>query len=154
MAIDPNQGIATTPPPVVQTAPDLTGLLVAQLAPIAQQAAQQAVQDVQARMSAVEATVAAQLPALEAKIGVAAAPAVTSILTNVESDPTTQRIVVCATLAAALAGALIILVAALLGNSQAQHWIAAAPALLGAAVLWISKAGVSLPGTPAPKPSN
>lgn len=119
----------------------------------AQQAAAGVIADVQARLTAVEAT-AQQALQQQAPVVIAdAAQAGTAILHTVETDPTLQRNVVYALVGACIVGALIILVAALLGNGMAQHWIAAAPALLAGAVLWVSKAQLPAASKPTPPPA-
>lgn len=124
-----------------------------QVQSIAQQAAQQAatgiVADLQARLTAVEATaqqaLTQQAPVLIADAGAAGA----TILHTVETDPALQRNVVYALVAACLIGALVILIAALLGNATANRWIGAAPGLVLGAVLWVSKAQLPAASKPA-----
>ncbi len=142
MAMDSAQII---PAQTTSAAPSLTDALLPALTPVVQQAVSQVTNDLQTRLASVEsqltATLTAQAPAAEAHVLVAGS----SVLMDIEHDVVTQRILVCSVVGAALAAALVILVAALLGNHTASSWIAAAPALLGAAVLWISNTSVSLP---------
>ena len=140
MALDPAQL-----PQTASAAPSLTDALMPALTPVVRQAVTQVTSDLQARLASVEsqlaASVAAQAPAAEKQVLVAGS----SLVMDIEHDVVTQRILVCGVVGAALLAALVILVAALAGNHTASTWIAAAPALLGAAVLWISNTSVSLP---------
>jgi hypothetical protein len=158
-------------PPLVPVPVSFTDGLTAMVAPLvaplvqdaATSAATSAVQPVQASVDAKHAEslaaigalqtgmnllvdeIAANKAAIEAAVGRVGA----AVVKNVEEDPWTQRGIVAAFL---LAG-LIILVAALLGNSTANRWIGGVPIALGAAVLWVSNAGMSLPKLPAKHPT-
>jgi len=115
----------------------------------AQQAAAGVVADLQARLTAVEAT-AQQALQQQAPVLIAdAATAGTAVLHTVETDPALQRNVVYGLVAACIIGALVILVAALLGNATANSWIGAAPGLIVGAILWVSKAQLPAASKPA-----
>jgi hypothetical protein len=111
------------------------------LAPLVQEAVASASAALKADIATLQTAVAKNQTAIEDGL----AKAGSKLLTNVEDDPVTQRIVVCAVVAALLLAGLIILVGAMLGNSTAKEWIAGVPIAIGSAVLWISKTGVSLP---------
>ena len=154
-------------PPLVPTDPTsmLTAMVTPLVAPLVQDAATtaatNAVQPVQASVdakhaeslaaisalqsvvSAVEQEVLANKAAIEAAVGRVG----TAVVTRVEEDPQTQRVIVYSVVGAAIAGALIVLVAALLGNSTANHYIASVPAVAAALVLWLSR--TALPTLPA-----
>lgn len=153
-------------PTVPAPAPaDLNSLLLAQLAPVAVQAAEHAVAVVkdattamqvtvdtkhgeslaligglQAVVTGISAEVAANKAAIEAGVGRAGV----AVVNNIEHDPWTQRGIVAALL---LAG-LFVLVGAAMGNATCNRWIAGAPLAFGSAVLWVSNAGLSLPKLP------
>lgn len=139
MSVDSNEVTTTTTvtPVAVPAAPtDLNSLLVAQLAPVAQQAAQSVVAQLSVDLES-------RLTALENQAQGAVTQLLPGLVARVEEDPLVQRVVVFAIVGAALLGALVILVAALNGNSTALRWIGAAPALIVSAALWVSQAGVT-----------
>ena len=156
----------TTP---VQTPVDLNSLLMAQLAPVAVQAAEHAVAVVADATTAMQVTVdakhveslalitglqnvvtgiSAEVAANKAAIESGVGRAGVAVVNNIEHDPWTQRGIVAALL---LAG-LFVLVGAAMGNATCNRWIAGAPLALGSAVLWVSNAGLSLPKLPVAKP--
>ena len=131
MALDPN----TLP------TPSLTDALLPVLAPVISSAVSDATSGLESRLSAVEVSVAtaasAAAPVLIGDVSTAGA----AVLADVGSDKLTQRVLVWGVVGTALVAGLIILTAALLGNVTANRWIGAAPALFGAALLWVSDAG-------------
>ena len=133
--------------------PSLSDALLPLVAPVAQQAVQQATAELQQRLASVESQLAANLSQQAPKLEAYATTIGTDVLNTVEHDTLTQRVIVWAIVGVALAAALIILIAALVGNSTALRWIGAAPAVVGAAVLWVSRTGTELPkrtGMPTP----
>ena len=147
MAIDPNEPLQ----------PSLETLLPVLLQPAISGAVASATAGFESRISAVEATVAtaaiAQVPQLIS--GVTAAG--DAVLVNLEKDPITQRYIVWGVVGAALVMAIVIAVAAMLGNSTANRWILSSPGLIVGAVLWVSNSGATathkvVPVTPISTP--
>ena len=112
--------------------------------PIVQQAVGAVTADTQARLPALEqqlaAAATAQAPVLVGEFTQAAG----SVLTTVEHDPVTQRVLVWGIVGAVLLAALGVIGFALLGNQTANRWVGAAPTAVVGIVLWVSSAGVPL----------
>ena len=137
-------------------AADLQSLLIAQLAPIAQQAAAQASQDATAGLSSIVAGIQSDLSnvqktvqAHQVQIEQQVANAGGAVIANVERHQWLQRVIALSILGAILAGALIVLVGYLTGNAQAAKIIAGVPAAVGGLVLLF----VRLDGVALPKPA-
>ena len=120
------------------TVPDLNSLLLAQLAPIATQAAEAATAAVRAELASLQADVAKNQHAVETAL----AGAGTTLLAKAEADPWTPRFVIAGVVAACL----VVLVAAMLGNSEAQRYIGGVPAAAGVLVALMAR----LEGIPWP----
>lgn len=159
-----------TPPPAATPAlvgPDLAQWAVDQLRPsvetaatkVATEAAQQATTNATAAIQilsqgANRAASDAKQVATDLQVGFEAHKAYieqrlaqvgASTLDEAATDRTLQRNLVYGAVGTALLMAVIILIAYLLGNSQAAHIWGAILGLPGAAVLWISSAGAKLP---------
>lgn len=135
--------MSTDPTIIAQAAPQLTVNDI--VTPIVQQTVAAVTSDLQTRLTALEQSAAtavtAQAPVLVGELSQAAG----AVLTTVEHDTLTQRVLVWGIAGAVLAVAIAIVGFALLGNSTASRWIGAAPAAIAALVLWLSNAGVVLP---------
>jgi hypothetical protein len=66
------------------------------------------------------------------------------VLANATSDPVTERYIILTVLGTLLLAGLIVLVAALLGNATANHYIGGVAVLLGAPLLSILKTGIPI----------
>ena len=124
------------------TSADLNSLLLAQLAPIATQAAATAVSSLRGELTALETNLEAEIAAHKADVEKQIAAAGTTIIAKAEADPWTPRIVV----GAVLLGCLITLIAYYAGNAQAAKVIAGVPTAMGLLVALM----VRLEGIPRP----
>jgi hypothetical protein len=151
-------------------APTINDLILTQLAPVAVQAVEGAVQDANASLradmassqAAVSDTVqalhaesksligdlAARLTAIEPKVEQALGRVGVAVVHNAETDPVTQRGLVWGVGAAVVLYAGVVLVAYLLGNPQAAKLWGTGLGAIGAYVLWVSNAGTALPKLP------
>jgi hypothetical protein len=151
-------------------APTINDLILAGLAPVAVQAVEGAVQDANASLRAdmassqaavsdtvqtlhaesktligeLEARVTANEQAIQDALGKAGG----ALVKNVEEDPVTQRGLVWGAGAVIALYAGVVLIAYLSGNPEAKNIWGTAIGAIGAFVLWVSKAGVSLPKLP------
>jgi|GEM_PF-4212341 len=143
MSMTPDSLTVLTPPSAANEAANALQNLVA---PIARQEAQNVAATFSGDVARLQADFNAQRPVFEAAIAAAGS----KVITHVEEDPQTQKAIAITIVAGAILGALIILVAYLAGNAQAEKIIGAAPMLLGSVVLLVARLGGI--GTPLSRP--
>lgn len=139
-------------PHVQVTTGVLTDLIANTAAPIATQAAQQvannAVAAVNQTINQVQGDITNTVNGLindhKAQVQAQIQDIAAKVIANAETDPVTERILIVAVLSTLLIAGLVVLVAALMGNATANHYIAAVAVLLGAPLLSILKTGIPI----------